>query len=194
MYNLSIYDCSTKCNFIYNFKPVNEDYLYTILDRVLSEIKRYINDESIHVSFLDNHECIIYRYKENVQNGWFWNSSVYDKEILYKIQPIICVDIENCTQDNESQTEDKIDIAFQNKEIQTDNVHKTETINDNIIIDDTPLELISDSSSPLRETFNSLNINWGQLSWNGDFKQELENKLNLENFGLYSVSKHFKQD
>lgn len=183
MYNLTVYDYSTKYTFIYNFKPVKEDELNTILDYILLEMKRYMNDEEIHLSFLDNNECIIYKYKENVRKGWIWNSSVYDKEILYKIRPIMCIDIEN---DNHKD--------IQNKECQTEILNtNTSSTNDytHKIIDDIPLEL-----NPISITINkkSNDINWGELSWNDDFKYELKNKLNLENFGLYDSSKHFKQD
>jgi hypothetical protein len=50
-------------------------------------------------------------------------------------------------------------------------------------------------SSSINENSNSnKNVDWGQFSWNEEFKKELKNKLNLENFGLYKPNKNFKQD
>lgn len=183
MYTLLIYDCLNKSNYIYSTTPVPEDSLYKLFDLILEEIKKMSSDD-IHISFISENECEIYVYKENKKNGWLWNTIDTQKQILYKIQPIECLNSTFYeTVDKECQTNE---IIVNEKQCQTDklNLSKNIKFNDNIILDDVPLELNQ----------NKTKINWGQLKIKQDFKHELQDRLNLENFGLYKPQKHFKQD
>lgn len=197
MYNLLINDCINNFKFIYNVKSMEEEKLHIIFDLVLKEIQNTISGET-HVSFIQENECEIYVYKERLEKGWLWNNLVPEKQILYKIEPIACLNINDIQIDNkecqtdaivenlisqESQTERGTLVQNSNcKESQT-NCLQEENYDENEILSENSFKSSND------------NINYFEdISWGQEFKYELQNKLNLENFGLYKIDKHFKQD
>jgi hypothetical protein len=175
---------------------MEEEKLHIIFDLVLKEIQNTISGET-HVSFIQENECEIYVYKERLEKGWLWNNLVPEKQILYKIEPIACLNINDIQIDNkECQTNNNICENLISQESQTNillqnsNCQESQTdILQQENYDD--IDLLSENS------FKSSNDNinyFEDISWGQDFKYELQNKLNLENFGLYNIDKHFKQD
>jgi hypothetical protein len=215
MYNLLIYDCLNNFKFIYNIKSIQEEKLNLVFDLVLKEIQSKITVET-HVSFIKENECEIYVYKERLQKGWLWNNLVPEKEILYKIEPIACLYINNIQFDNkecqtntileniisqESQTDNYQETETDNyQETETDNSQESQTDIQDDIYDDINLENFSYNLQDDNLSENSFksstdNINYFEdISWGQNYREELQNKLNLENFGLYKNNKHFKQD
>jgi len=187
MYNILITDIVNKCQFIYDIKPVFENELSTLFDKVLNEISKINDSKNIHISFIDDNECEIYLYEEHVQQGWIWKNLVPIKKLLYKIQAILCLNTTDLSYNKYCQTE--IFNMTQEKECQTES-----------LIDDIPLDSKKSESNFLDirnqhfESNYNLNNNLNRYSWHEEFKHELKDKLNLENFGLYKMPKYFKQD
>jgi hypothetical protein len=230
MYTVLVYDYINKCHLIYDTRPLSDDNLYKIIDLILKNIKDSFNSEEIHVSYINENECEVYVYKENISKGWIWNSYVPEKKLLYKLQPIGCLPAselidftENSCQttqlEPEPEVKDKIDTSCSttcNCKC-TCNKKYIKPTNDHYILDDIPLELTqstasiqstssnfsnssnksnkSDSSNfsmkDVTDVINNISTDFGRYSieWGRSFQQELKDKLNLENYGLYKYKK-----
>lgn len=178
MYNLLIHDYPNKCKFVYNLKPISDEEFLIVFDLVLKEIQSTISYNETHVSFITDHECEIYVYKELLEKGWLWNNLKPEKEILYKIETIACLETNlNFGHNKECQTESS---QSSDIESQTDKIYK---------FNKTCQTIEEDESDYLFKSSESFH----EKPWSYEFKQELQNKLNLENFGLYGLNK-YKRD
>lgn len=192
MYNILVNDCVNKCKFIYNIKPVLEDELFNIFDIILQEINDTMPLQELHVCYISETECDIYIYKEHVSKGWVWNSYIPEKQILYKLETIAYLTLTNESNylvEESSQT----DIKYEDKQTQYENdSHNSNDSNDDKF-DDITFE-INDCCSEYEDT-DSMENSYIEFStkksniWNKCFQEELKDRLNLENFGLYKYKK-----
>lgn len=184
MYNILVHDLLNKYKFVYNTSPIKLDQLYNMFDIILSEIYKSTSINELHVSYINETECDIYIYKEEIKEGWIWNSYVPEKKILFKIEAIACINLDYLFQEKSCQTE----IMNYDKECQINTIDnsllsvgvscQTEEF-DNI-------SLTSDTSSNYKDFIEENDNNRYSNYYNNDFKKELNDRLNLENFGLYT--------
>jgi hypothetical protein len=145
MYNILIEDYINKCKFIFDITPKTEKDFHYLLDTILNEINQSIKEE-LHVSFISSNECEVYKYKENLQKGWIWNTISSEKIVLYKLTPLVVINSEILNLNEKLSTSTQTIIPKNNDNFSQTEILEKENksifyIKDDYILDDIPLEI-----------------------------------------------------